>query len=346
MCNEPTALLLLLNADLPEYFPNDERRLHVFACRKRRCGRKPGSIRAVREVRKHKTEEAMQPKGEAPSSILETQRQTNDLGATIFGVTSSTSRLGSPNPFFVPPQASSTFSNSLTSLPPTSTLAAKPPQPTSEPPTETLASKLRISSPPPSSRPEQPTESWPPESAFPPPFPYLHLDADYEALSVEKPHISDVSFSKTQTQYLEEDVIGSDTSGPDKDVFESSLDKTFLRFSDRLAQNPGQVLRYEWKGIPLLYSSTDAVGKRLTASHGMAKIKAGMPRCDSCGAERVFEMQLVPGAITALEENDVDLEDGMEWGTIIVGVCARNCGESGQVEYKEEWCGVQWEESG
>ena len=57
-------------------------------------------------------------------------------------------------------------------------------------------------------------------------------------------------------------------------------------------------------------------------------------------------MQLVPGAIAALEEDDVSLEEGMEWGTIIIGVCGKNCGEVGEMVFKEEWCGVQWEETG
>jgi pre-rRNA-processing protein TSR4 len=70
----------------------------------------------------------------------------------------------------------------------------------------------------------------------------------------------------------------------------------------------------------------------------------GMPRCESCGAKRVFELQLVPGLISALEEDSVDLEEGMEWGTIILGVCAEDCGEVGKVVYREEWVGVQWEE--
>jgi pre-rRNA-processing protein TSR4 len=38
----------------------------------------------------------------------------------------------------------------------------------------------------------------------------------------------------------------------------------------------------------------------------------------------------------------------MEWGTIIVGVCERDCQqkrvEHGGVGYVEEWAGVQWEE--
>ena len=69
----------------------------------------------------------------------------------------------------------------------------------------------------------------------------------------------------------------------------------------------------------------------------------GIPQCDSCGAKRVFELQLVPGLINALEES-VDLEEGMEWGTVILGVCAEDCAEVGSVVFREEWLGVQWEE--
>jgi len=339
------SLLLQLNGDLPEYFPNDERRVHIFTCRKKQCIRKPGSIRAMREVKRHRREGAPHTRGEGITTDAEAEKQSEDLGATLFGANKSKSSSINANPFSISSRASPESSNPFASLPPTSTLAAKSPQPPQEPPSGTFASKLRISSVPPQSSLGTPGEGWPPESAFPKPFTYLHLDAEYETLVPEKAQLAGPSLSSnTQTEYIEED--GAASSGLDKDLFESSLDKTFLRFSDRLAQNPEQVLRYEWKGTPLLYSAIDTVGKRLAASNTKTKTTVGMPRCESCGAERVFEMQLVPGTIAALEEADVKLEDGMEWGTIIVGVCERNCGEVGQVVFKEEWCGVQWEERG
>ena len=342
------SLLLQLNGDLPECFPNDERRLHIFSCRKKACSRKAGSIRATREVRKHRTTEALQTGEEKTLSVLEPQNQHGDLGATLFGATSLGSNSSNLIPFSPSSPASSASSNPFKPLPPTATLAAKSPQPPDEPPTETFASKLRISSLRAPSKPSSPAEPWPPESAFPQPFKYLHLDAEYETLVPSKPQIPDASSasssSKTQTQYVEDDATA--TNGMDKDSFESSLDKTFLKFSDRLAQNPEQVLRYEWNGTPLLYSSTDAVGKRFVATHTKTQAAKGMPRCESCGAERNFEMQLVPGAIAALEDQYVDLDEGMEWGTIIVGVCGRNCGDIGEVVFREEWCGVQWEDRG
>ena len=131
------------------------------------------------------------------------------------------------------------------------------------------------------------------------------------------------------------DAEGSASGGgkEDKEVFESSLDKTFQKFADRVGQNPEQVLRYEFKGKPLLYSDTDAIGKKLAphSENATAKVTtsssnagASIPRCANCGAERVFEVQLTPHAITELEAEDTSV-DGMEWGTIIMGVCSRDC---------------------
>jgi pre-rRNA-processing protein TSR4 len=145
----------------------------------------------------------------------------------------------------------------------------------------------------------------------------------------------------------------------DKEVFESSLDRTFQKFADRIGQNAEQVLRYEFRGKPLLYSDGDAVGKLLaphsengSSSHAKvatasSMLGSGMPRCQNCGAERVFEVQLMPHAIIELEADELSIE-GMEWGTIILGVCGKDCRPGdvpeGDLGYLEEWAGVQWEE--
>ena len=123
------------------------------------------------------------------------------------------------------------------------------------------------------------------------------------------------------------------------------------------------MLRYEFGGAPLLYSKNDAVGRVFspaTSSAGAnAKVtsqgsNSPLPRCTNCGGRRVFELQLTPHAILELESSDdeggeLDIGmDGMEWGTVIVGVCAADCGmesREGEVLYREEWVGVQWEES-
>jgi pre-rRNA-processing protein TSR4 len=121
---------------------------------------------------------------------------------------------------------------------------------------------------------------------------------------------------------------GSGNSADDKAAVDSMMDKEFQKFADRLAQNPEQILRYDFAGQPLLYSKKDAVGAKWPR----------VPGCGSCGAARVFELQLTPHAITELEAEDMSL-DGMDWGTIIMASCGADC--AGE---KEEWVGVQWEE--
>src|SRR5262249_35054939 len=126
---------------------------------------------------------------------------------------------------------------------------------------------------------------------------------------------------------------GDDTGGGGRDggeVFESAMDADFQRFADRLAQNPEQVIRYEFGGAPPPYSRSDHVGRALAGRDGKAQAGrgSGLPRCGNCGAPRVFEVQMTPHAITELEGDAIDL-DGMDWGTVIVGVCERDCQESG-----------------
>lgn len=141
------------------------------------------------------------------------------------------------------------------------------------------------------------------------------------------------------------DADDASSSAMDKDAFESTLDKTFQKFSDHVAQNPEQVLRYEFKGQPLLYSGADGVASRFVVPHGKAGAVKGIPRCEKCGSQRAFEMQLTPYLIYEIEKDEaMDMDSGMEWGTIVVGTCANNCGEGGTVSFREEWVGVQWEE--
>lgn len=155
------------------------------------------------------------------------------------------------------------------------------------------------------------------------------------------------------------DTEGSGSKDEENDAFESTIDKTFQKFADRLAQNPEQVLRYEFGGAPLLYSKNDNVGKlialqpSLTAGNSKITTKshpnAGtrIPQCPNCSAPRVFELQLVPQAIAELEVDEEGLE-GMDWGTILMYVCEKDCVErgvkEGEVGWLEEWTGVQWEE--
>lgn len=80
----------------------------------------------------------------------------------------------------------------------------------------------------------------------------------------------------------------------------------------------------------------------------MPKVTGGaamMPRCGNCAAQRAFEVQVMPRAIVELEGEDEGGLEGMEWGTVVLGVCGGDCAVVGTgVGYVEEWVGVQWEE--
>jgi pre-rRNA-processing protein TSR4 len=300
--------------------------------------------------------------------VQQEEKPQPKIGESLFGVKNGISTGAAANPFSNP------FSSNAAGNAPANPFSSAPASvksPASPPPAviiaqeenadeasstlpETFASKARLSSPL-AEQPPRPHEPWPAESAFSEGFPRYHLDAEYETLDAPSaPQVPD-------NARMDIDVEGSGSGGDkeDKEVYESSIDKTFQKFADRLGQNSEQVLRYEFKGKPLLYSDADAVGKLLAphsenASSSNAKVTttssrsgASMPRCQNCGADRVFEVQLTPHAITELEAQEVSI-DGMEWGTIILGVCSKDCKprdvEEGEVGYIEEWVGVQWEE--
>jgi pre-rRNA-processing protein TSR4 len=358
-------LLLQLNGDLPEFFSGHERRLYVMTCRRKTCRRKEGSVKALRGIRITEIAAKDKRKGNAKSELEgDTPISTSDmnLGETLFGTKPSwTSTSANPfstnpksaapsNPFSTP--SSSALNNQFAAAHiPVSELAAKPPQRPSETTDfpKTFASALSLNIDPPQFGLPLPPEPWPQESELPPAYPLYYLvDANYEILDkIEDPPIP------TQTMDLDEGQGGSNQK-EDKDVFESTIDITFQKFADRLAQNPEQVIRYEFKGEPLLYSKHDDVGK-LLGSSGKDNVKVTttsvngdrIPRCGNCGAGRVFEVQLTPHAIMELEREEISV-DGMEWGTIIVGVCERDCQQkgvqNGEIGYVEEWAGVQWEE--
>jgi pre-rRNA-processing protein TSR4 len=336
-------LLLQLNGELPE-FPGHERRLYILTCRRKTCRRKEGCVRVLRGVRITAVEE----KQEVRKEQARIDSKPVLIGESLFGAT-PLARPGS-NPFAL---KSNPFSTSMPTgnanpfasagLPATKIAVNPSPPPTStKDVSQTFAAAVSFNIEPPRFGPPPPSKPWPEIFAQPPPYPLYYLDPDYEELDA-------VPAIDVPTQILNLDDISGGAGGKeDKEVFESTIDKAFQKFADRLAQNPEQVLRYEFRGMPLLYSKEDAVGKSLSGMNYNSKVKtSGISACSNCGAQRVFEVQLTPFAILELEREESGI-DGMEWGTIIVGVCERDCQRSGidegAVGYIEEWVGVQWEE--
>lgn len=331
------ALLLQLNGELPDRFPSHDRRIYVFACKRNSCRRKDGSIRAVRGVRQWKEDEikALEEEKEEEQQKPEPQQPKQELGSALFGSTSFGTGAASASPFsqanpFSSSSSGAAQANPFASPAPKPAAGTTTPEPVSNKLSKTFAETLSINAPKPP--PPPPAEPWPEESAQPTPYPVLYLaDADYEALEPTPAEVPENARI--------EDADAPEPSALDREAFESSMDATFQKFADRLSQNPEQVIRYEFGGTPLIYSKKDKVGDLLSRS--------GIPRCSNCGDRRTFEVQMTPNAIAELEADDLSLE-GMEWGTIIVGVCQSDClpgGQSmGEAGYLEEWAGVQWEE--
>ncbi|KAI1264435.1 hypothetical protein F5Y18DRAFT_390452 [Xylariaceae sp. FL1019] len=382
ICKDLMVLLLQLNSELPDRFPGHERRLFVFACRKKSCQRRDGSIRALRSLRVApgsklaplKEEKKKQEKDKAPAT--EASKPATNLGETLFGAKTLGGGSGGANPFAT--SSSSTSSNPFASANP---FATKPtetssPNDTSAPTEEaapsepkftveglqedikslpkTFAQTLSLNTP---TTPPPAPEPWP--TSLPKPYPISYLsEAEYETLDPTPAPIPQAT-----RMDVDADEKGPSGGKEDKEIYESTMDTTFQKFADRLSQNPEQSIRYEFGGTPLLYSKTDAVGKLLAPSESAANSGSinsimasgsstgvkGIPRCANCSGSRVFEVQLCPHAIIELEAEELSLE-GMDWGTVIVGVCERDCQargvNEGDVGYVEEWCGVQWEEIG
>jgi pre-rRNA-processing protein TSR4 len=328
---------LQLNSDLPDKFPGHERRVYLFGCRQKACRRKDGSVRGIRTTRISKvTQDKASSEQSSPPAEESKPKQTN-IGESLFGVKPSQSNQNA-NPFSAPGSAAAnpfSTSNKPAANPfaPAAATASSQSIPekvaeTVSDLTKTFAEKARIAVSNDNDAPKPttgPTEPWPSQSSVPAPYPTYHIDADKEYLDSEPQAIpQNVRMAEAGEFETTASAGGSGNSADDKAAVDSLMDTTFQRFADRLAQNPEQVLRYDFGGQPLLYSKKDAVGSQWPR----------VPRCAKCGAERVFELQLTPHAITELEADDLSLE-GMDWGTIMLASCGADCG--GEVE---EWVGA------
>lgn len=244
----------------------------------------------------------------------------------MFGSQSQQQTITNANPFGAP---SGSVAKNNPFAAPSSGAESTEKQSTTESLAQTFAQKASISLPEKAPAKEETlSEPWPEKSSFPQPYPTYFIDADKEYLDPEP------STVPQETRVSDIDLEGEggasgSSVADDKTAFESSMDKAFQRFADRMAQNPEQVLRYEYAGQPLLYSKTDKIGKSWPR----------IPRCSKCGGERCFELQLTPHAIDELEAEDISVE-GMDWGTVILATCKRDC-----EGWNEEWVGVQWEET-
>ncbi|OLY80316.1 Programmed cell death protein 2-like [Smittium mucronatum] len=152
-------------------------------------------------------------------------------------------------------------------------------------------------------------------------------------------------------------------------VLPSGIDTALDNFMGIISQNPEQVIRYQFGGTPLLYSTNDQVSSLLLTpgssrdplvEHRFGLISddekddekssntkyspKNVPRCPHCNGKRTFELSVLPSIIHILHlsnlansHRDVEssklrgkqflesINDGMEFGTLLVFVCENDC---------------------
>ncbi|KAL7552726.1 hypothetical protein ACHAWF_015962 [Thalassiosira exigua] len=134
-------------------------------------------------------------------------------------------------------------------------------------------------------------------------------------------------------------------------------ERAFLAFTKRLKRAPGQVARYAYAGsplwsVPLLRGNSAQTKhpkqrkskKSASKSHSLLPT---IPTC-SCGADRMFEFQVLPSLLHVLDvdvhasggKNDDVMNlissGGMNWGALAVYSCSESCDKS-----REEFIIVQ-----
>jgi hypothetical protein len=156
------------------------------------------------------------------------------------------------------------------------------------------------------------------------------------------------------------DLDSNTTWDPCSEKYESTqikgLSKELTKFLDRCEDNPEQIVRYQFQGLPLDYSSRRILHSETTID---PRSKMTIPNCGFCNSPRVFEFQLMPAVLSVLpvesmapkaEKLDANKShpsnwfSGMEFGTVQVFTCSKNCTLGNeQINYCTEVCVVQLE---
>lgn len=105
-----------------------------------------------------------------------------------------------------------------------------------------------------------------------------------------------------------------------------SGDKIFYKFMKRIATCQEQILRYSWSGEPLFLTCPTSEVTEL-------------PACSHCGAQRIFEFQLMPALVSILRSANLGLS--VEFGTVLIYTCEKSCWPQNQQTPMEECCIVQ-----
>lgn len=112
-------------------------------------------------------------------------------------------------------------------------------------------------------------------------------------------------------------------------------DKVFEKFHKVVSKWPEQILRYDYGRQPLFMRSAANPFKL---------------ECKNCGSPCVYEFQLMPALVYIIQKyvkeklsssgSDLPL---IEFGTVIVYTCSKNCWDDSCPSFKEERCFVQFD---
>ncbi|BEJ12031.1 hypothetical protein CspHIS471_0204910 [Cutaneotrichosporon sp. HIS471] len=305
-CHKPIPLLSQVYCPL-EGGEND-RTLYVWACARPGCRRREGSVRAFRaSVRNEEYVADVEAKRAEAERIAAEARERarqnpftvkENAGPGLFGGSQPLFGAAAANPFAAPSVPSHTL--------------PKPKQ--DEVPTAAVAS-LSLS---------DPVAYAAPLPAYQPPQ-YITTIDEYLDIAED----SDVDVDSDEDEAPEQKAEWRE-DGWDK-LLPKSVDDIFERFARRLASAEdasNQVLRYDFNAVPLPYSSSSPLFKKLfpgapTRAPSSEEEEVNLaeyfttksvPACSRCGAARVFELQLVPQLINVLRPTSLSTTGKAEAG--------------------------------
>ncbi|GMK54497.1 hypothetical protein CspeluHIS016_0110830 [Cutaneotrichosporon spelunceum] len=308
-CHKPMPLLSQVYCPL-EGGEND-RTLYVWACAHPGCRRREGSVRAFRaSVRNEEYVADVEAKRVEAERIAAEARERarqnpfivkENAGPGLFGGSQPLFGTGGANPFATPSDPST----------PSETRSSPKKE---DVPTAAIAS-LSLS---------EPVAYAAPLPAYQPPQ-YITTMDEYLPIAED----SDVDVDSDEDEAPEQKAEWRE-DGWDK-LLPKSVDDIFERFARRLASAEdasNQVLRYDFNAVPLPYSSSSPLFKKLfpgapTRAPSSEEDEVNLaefytskpvPACSRCGAARVFELQLVPQLINVLRPSSLSTTGKVEEG--------------------------------
>ncbi|QRV73970.1 20S rRNA accumulation protein 4 [Ceratobasidium sp. AG-Ba] len=380
VCNKPCEVLLHIWCPF-ENSPMD-RVLYVFGCATAGCQRRPGSVRAFRQLRfndkyaaklekrkqkakeKEEKERAKLGLGQDPKANPFSMANANIGGTSnVFGGGFGELSTKEDNDELASGGSEDDYDYEEDETEPNAKEADK--KASAE--VDALATALTNATIAPTSG-----SDW----SATPAYPAMYLNTVYEYISPPKREL--------EKKAKKEGGGGSGGDMWDLEQYERAkdVDEVFQRFATRVAE---EGMQYELGGTPLAFH-TDDVYKKLfptgpitpgtaiavtNASHAVSSPAAPrptydpsiVPSCGHCGGRRVFECQLMPNMINLLKRQpdgigSDDSEEGrkklvaaalggqggvgMEWGTCMVFACEADCCD-GRECWREEEVFVQWE---